>query len=88
MLPILPLFEFIHDDGQWSVSLVEPFSPSNRRVGPEGLRGEIVGMLVGEDLFAGVNFVFAVGTVISSGSALGGAPPLDENWSVVGIFGE
>lgn len=88
MLPFSPLREFIDGDGRWSVSLVEPFVPSNRRVGPEGLRGKIVGMLVGEDLFAGVNFVFAVGTVISSGSALDGAPPLDENWSVVGIFGE
>ena len=44
-------------------------------------------MLIGEDLFAGVNFVFAVGTVISLGSAFFGVS-MDKKWSVGGVFGK
>ena len=44
-------------------------------------------MLVREDLFNRVNFIFAVGTVISSGSAFFGAP-MDEISSIGGVFGE
>ena len=78
MLPISPLRELMDDNGHWSVLFVGLCVPPNRRVDPGVMIGEIVGDLVGRDLFAGVRFVFGLVALISSYSACFEAR-MDEN---------